>query len=414
MILPTMGNILIGMSFFKKYSVTLDLANNIVRFPEITLQLKLPNGKFKLQMLELRTTQKTTIWPGQQIFVTATTDKNIGTVTGTIEAFPAFERKTELLVSPSMSEIKDQQTHVQITNHMDHAVTIPQNSTIAVFRIVTPNQARNIQPMTNEQLTLITKFPDEAANVINQLFQDPSATKDKRWYPTPETCDNPDKLNKIERRIYDELIKLREAEKLNPTCDYEQRQAFLKNFSWDDSILTEHEQQRIEELLVKYHTIFARHRLDIGINTVFKIKLTPKHDDPVYAQSLPTPTNLKDDLLVELALMQEYGIITTLPYSKYSSPIFAQRKPNGKLRILVDLRRINHLLKNDYNKHNHPVTTIADAAQHMSIWLARSTFASLTVRKLTTAFKWPTNSQYNSWHSILAAEPLLTSDSRKG
>ena len=64
--------------------------------------------------------------------------------------------------------------------------------------------------------------------------------------------------------------------------------------------------------------------------------------------------------------MQEYGIITTLPYSKYSSPIFAQRKPNGKLRILVDIRRINHLLKNDYNQHNHPVTTIADAAQHMA------------------------------------------------
>ena len=27
---------------------------------------------------------------------------------------------------------------------------------------------------------------------------------------------------------------------------------------------------------------------------------------------------------------------------------------------------MNHLLKNDYNKHNHPVTTIADAAQHMA------------------------------------------------
>ena len=117
---------------------------------------------------------------------------------------------------------------------------------------------------------------------------------------------------------------------------------------------------------MKYNNVFARHRLDIGINTDFKIKLTPKHDEPVYAQSLPTPTNLKDDLLVELALMQEYGIITTLPYSKYSSPIMAQRKPNGKLRILVDLRRINHLLENDYNQHNHPVTTIADAAQHMA------------------------------------------------
>ena len=148
---------------------------------------------------------------------------------------------------------------------------------------------------------------------------------------------HPDKLNKIERRIYDELIKLREAEKLNPTCDDEQRQAFLNNFSWDDSILTEHEQQRIEELLVKYHTIFARHRLDIGINTDFKIKLTPKHDDPVYAQSLPTPTNLKDDLLVERALMQEYGIITTLPYSKYSSPVFARTKTQ---REISDISRL--------------------------------------------------------------------------
>ena len=56
--------------------------------------------------------------------------------------------------------------------------------------------------------------------------------------------------------------------------------------------------------------------------------------------------------MVELALMQEYGIFTTSPFSNYSSP-------NGKLRIFVDLRRINHLLKNYYNQHNHPVATMA-------------------------------------------------------
>ena len=81
-------------------------------------------------------------------------------------------------------------------------------------------------------------------------------------------------------------------------------------------------QGQVEELLVKYNSIFARHLLDIGMNTDFKVKLTPQDDDPMYSQSLSTPTNLKDDLLVVLALMQEYGIITTLPYSKYSSPIF--------------------------------------------------------------------------------------------
>ena len=269
-------------------------------------------------------------------------------------------------MSPSMSQIQEQQNHVQITNHLDHAITIPQNETIAVLKILTPNQARNIQPMTKEQLTLISKFPDENDNVINQLFQDPEASMDKRWYLTSKTCDNPDKFNKIEGRIYDEFIQLREAEQPDPTRGDEQRQTFLKNFSWDDSILNEQKQQIIEALLVKYHIIFAGHRLDIGINTDFKIKLLPKHDDPVYAQSLPTPTNFKDYLLVELALIRDYGIIMTLPYSKYSSPTVAQRKPNGKLRILVDLRRINHLVKNDYNQHNHTVTTIAEAVQHMA------------------------------------------------
>ena len=66
MVLPTMGNVLIGMSFFKKYSVTLDLANNIVKFPDITLQLRSVNGKFKNKLLELKTTQKMVIQPNNK------------------------------------------------------------------------------------------------------------------------------------------------------------------------------------------------------------------------------------------------------------------------------------------------------------------------------------------------------------
>ena len=116
MILPTMGNILIGMSFFKKHSVTMDLANNIVSFPEITLLLKPSNREIQFQMSELRASQKTTISLRQQVFDSVMAEKDIGTVTGTVDAFPPFERKTELLVSPSMSEIREQQNHVQITN----------------------------------------------------------------------------------------------------------------------------------------------------------------------------------------------------------------------------------------------------------------------------------------------------------
>ena len=78
------------------------------------------------------------------------------------------------------------------------------------------------------------------------------------------------------------------------------------------------------------------------------------------------PIHLKEDLIVELALMHKYGIITVLPFSKYASPIFAQRIPNGKLRLLVDLRKINTLIADDYTNNNHPVSTLSDAAQHLA------------------------------------------------
>ena len=58
MVLPTLGIVLIRMSFFKKYSVTLDLANNIVKYPDIPLQLRAVNRKFKNKLLELKTIPK--------------------------------------------------------------------------------------------------------------------------------------------------------------------------------------------------------------------------------------------------------------------------------------------------------------------------------------------------------------------
>ena len=65
-------------------------------------------------------------------------------------------------------------------------------------------------------------------------------------------------------------------------------------------------------------------------------------------------------------MLHKYGIITTLPFSKYASPIFSQKKPNGKLTLLVDLSKINNLIFDDYINNNHSVSTLVDAAQHMS------------------------------------------------
>ena len=106
--------------------------------------------------------------------------------------------------------------------------------------------------------------------------------------------------------------------------------------------------------------------MDIGMNTEFKSKLTPRGDKAVYSPNLPMPIYLKGDLIVELALMRKYRNITLLPFSKYASPIIAQKNPNGKLRLLVDLRKINSLIADDYTKNQHPVSTLSDAAQNVA------------------------------------------------
>ena len=202
---------------------------------------------------------------------------------------------------------------------------------------------------------------------INELLKVPQPNQEQEtyWFPTTEEPGDPTTCTPIQRRINNELLELKELEKLNPHDSEVSRTEFLSHSDWSDTTLNPDERQEIEEIFIEFHDIFARHRFDIGINREFKVKLTPNDDRPAYSQSLPTPINLKDEITVELALLHKYGIITTLPYSKYASPYFAQRKPNGRLRLLVDLRKISNLITEDYANNNHPVSTLSDAAQHM-------------------------------------------------
>ena len=91
----------------------------------------------------------------------------------------------------------------------------------------------------------------------------------------------------------------------NPQESTESQTKFLKRFDWTDTLLTETKKQAIEDILVEYHDIFARHRMDIGMNTEFKVKLTPKDDKAVYSQNLPMLIHLKEDLIVKVALMHK-------------------------------------------------------------------------------------------------------------
>ena len=258
---------------------------------------------------------------------------------------------------------------VQISNFLNHTYTLKKGMHIANFSKLTPEQTKHIRPVNPTSVrNLLNNSHDDAIHYINSLLKTSKndEVNETFWFPTPQNPGNEKEHTPIQTRILNELQELEQLERLNPLENTNSRNQFLSNFNWTDSILQPEAKQAVENLLVEFHDIFARHRFDIGVNTEFKVQLTPLDNRPAYSQSLPAPINLKDDILVELALLHKYGIITTLPFSKHASPIFAQKKPNGKLRLLVDLRKINTLIADDYINNNHPVNTLTDAAQHMA------------------------------------------------
>ena len=235
---------------------------------------------------------------------------------------------------------------VQICNFLYHPYTLKKGTHIANFSILTPEQTKHIRPVNPTSVRhLPNNSHDDAIHYINSLLK---TSKDDEynetyWFPTPQNPGNEKEHTPIQTHILNELRELEQLEKLNPLESTNSRNQFLSNFDWTDSTLQPEAKQVVENLTLEFHDISARHRFDIGINTEFKVQLTPLDNRPAHSQSLPAPINLKHDILVELALLHKYGIITTLPFSKYASPIFAQRKPNGKLRLLLTSEKLTHL-----------------------------------------------------------------------
>ena len=357
----------IGLVFLQRNSTIHDMRQGILNFPFFSMQLKNEDRTYPnviepiLNPVEttLQPGKRTTIWVKSQIY----TDNE---ATGMFQPSPLLENDEDLLICPALSSTQNNKHMIQINFFLDHPYTLKKETHIANFSILTPEQTKHIRPVNPTSVRhLLNNNHDDAIHYIKSLLKTSKTDEvnEAYWFPTPQNPGNDKEHKTIQTRILKELRELEQLEQLNPLEDTNSRNQILSNFEWTYSILQLDAKQAVEDLLVEFYDISARHRFDIGINREFKVQLTPLDNRPAYSQSLPAPINLKDKILVELALLHRYGIITILPFSKYVSPIFGQRKPNGKLRLLVDLRKINTLIADDYIT-NHPVSTLTDPAQH--------------------------------------------------
>ena len=358
-----------GLHFMRQNILVIDTTHGLIHFPQLTMQVKSALTQTSAKPQAVLIHYSMTIPQQTTKTITAFVDHvSEWKTTGTVTPVEKFTETASLIITHSMSTITDRKIAVRVTNTTESPYTINKNTQNAEFSVVTPEQSKFIKPVDMAILSMIPEGDPDLITYLTELFRTNKQDQQTNtfWFPTPENPGNTEEHTPIHTRILKELCELQLKEKLNPKDDIKSKVEVLKRFDWTDTLFTEAEKQAVEDILVEYHDIFARHRMDIGMNTEFNVRLTPKDDKAVYSQNLQMPIHLKEDLIVELALMHKYGIITVLPFSKYASPIFAQRKPNGKLRLLVDLRKINTPIADDFINNNHPVSTLSDAAQHLA------------------------------------------------
>ena len=360
---------IIGLHFMRHNSVVIDTTYGLIHFPYLTMEDKNVASEASAKPQPVFIQDNTTVTPMTTKTVTAFVDHpSEWHTTGTVTQVGKFTGAASLLVFHSISTIIDKKTAVRITNTKEWPYFIKKNTEIVEFTVVTPEQSKFIRTVDTATLNMIPEGDPDLTTYLGELprTNQPEQHRNTFWFPTPKIRGKTEDHTPIQTRILKELRELQR--KLNPKADVESRMQFLKRFDWTDTLITDTEKHAVENILVEYPDIFDRHKMDIGMNTDFEVRLTPKDDKAVYNQSLPMLIHLKVDLIVELALMHKYGIITVLPFSKNASSVFAQRKPNGKLRVLIDLRKINTLIADDYTNNNHPVSTLSDAAQHLALF----------------------------------------------
>ena len=144
---------------------------------------------------------------------------------------------------------------------------------------MTPEKMKYVKPVDPiSTWHLLQNDQKQAVHYVSSLIKTNKSphNSENYWFPTPENPGNPDEHTPIQKRILRELQALQDLETPDSTKDEESRTKFLEIFDWKDSTLAPDEKEKIEELLVELHDIFARHRFDICMNEELKVKLTPR------------------------------------------------------------------------------------------------------------------------------------------
>ena len=120
--------------------------------------------------------------------------------------------------------------------------------------------------------------------------------------------------------------------------------------------LSDGEQNRVSDLLLKYIDVFAKSKTDMGRTDIVQHKINTGSAQPIKQPPRRVPYAKRDEAAQEVQRMLDTGVIEP-SNSPWSSPVVLVTKKDGSLRYCIDYRKLNSVTIKD----SYPLPRIDDS-----------------------------------------------------
>ena len=196
--------------------VVIDTTHGLILFPHLTMLIKTASSETTTKLQHVLTDDALTIPPKTTKTITTFVDlPSEGNTTGTVTPIEKLTERASLLISYSMSTIKDNRIAVRVTNVTESLCQIKRNTQIGEFFVITPERSKHIKRLDMAILSMIPKNDPDISAHLNELLRMNKLQQQNNdfWSPTPETSGKSKYHTSIQTRILKQTIELKENEK---------------------------------------------------------------------------------------------------------------------------------------------------------------------------------------------------------
>ena len=219
-VLTNLMSSLIGLLFLQLKSNKLDMCQGTLKLSCFSMQLKKEDRAFSnvtepiLKPVEilLQPGKRTTNWIISQIY----TDSE---ATGIIHPLLLLESVEDFLNCLTVSTTPNKTLMVQIRNFLGQPHTLKNETHIANFPILIPEQTKHIRHVNHTLgYHLLNINNDDVFCYTNSPLEtsEPTEVNETYWFPTPQNLGNETEQTPTQKRIFNRLRELEEVEQLNP------------------------------------------------------------------------------------------------------------------------------------------------------------------------------------------------------